>query len=192
MRMKNFLLGITALFILTSCSSNGSSQNSKDGSFADTALGDEVVGMVEEVIGETDSASGMNVESDTPVVAQSVDIDKLYKSGLVLKKGKASKKWIGDQTDPDITLPVTITNNTGVDLSPEDYIISYKIEFIGQDSDGLLDGFTKNATKRGPHLANGESATVKLFERCVLAIKGPKVKLKISKEELLNRLQGAN
>lgn len=120
------------------------------------------------------------------------EIASIYKSGISLKKGKESKKWVGDTTDPDITLPVTLTNNMGITLSPDDYIITYTEEIMGDDIEFDASTVKRNKTKKGPEIEPGESVEVKLFERCALKIMNPKVKIKISKEEFARRYREEN
>lgn len=181
--MNRILLGTSVLLILTGCSRNSDSLNSNE-----TTQNENVMDTTawEQTVYETSS------QDITPQVdVEQVDVDNLYKNGLVLSKGKKSKKRVVDNDDLDITLPVTITNNTGIDLDPEDYVINYKVEEMYETSEGL-DSRLISATQEGPEIANGETVTVKLFKSNVLDIRNPKVKLKLDKQKFVERLNEVN
>lgn len=181
--MKKLLLGSAVLLMLTGCSGKNDSSNSNEANPNDT---------LSQTITTTDTTASQQIAADPTAQNNTpqVDVDELYENGLVLSQGKKSEKIVGDNTDPDITLPVTITNNTGIDLNPEDYIISYKVSEMYADGSGL-DSRVRSATQKGPKIANGESVTIKLFQSCVLDIKNPKAKLKIDKEKFAERLNEA-
>ena len=180
--MKKILGSLLILLCLTNCSKKREQVYENDSS----GISDSITQVQDE--GDTAVLSTMTPEA----TIDQEDLEALYKNGVSLNKGKLSKKWIGDTTDPDITLPVTITNNTGIILYPDDYIVTYTAEQMGDDIE--IEDFTvkKNRTKKGPEIGNGESVEIKLFERCALKISNPKVKLKISTEEFARRYREAN
>ena len=182
-KLATILMLAFPLFLATSC---GGNKDGGDEVKTPSGSSDSVVAEVTDSVVTEDTTTATATEQNSEEAASSIDIDKAYKNALSLKKGKISEKEIPDQDDPDMTLPVTITNNSDITLNPSDYTINYSIERMEQVGD-YLEGVTKKRTKTGPKLAPGESATVKIFEKYCLGINNPKVKLKISKEEFAKR-----
>lgn len=177
--MKKFLI-LPLVALAVGCTSKPSYEDEKQATNYDSVV--ETGAMETETI---DSIPDEQTISDE-------EIDSIYKNGISLQKGKESKKWIGDTTDPDITLPVTLTNNMGITLYPDDYIVSYIVERMGDDIEFDISTVKKNRTKKGPEIRSGQSAEVVLFEGCALKIKNPKVKIKISKDEFARRYREAH
>lgn len=126
-----------------------------------------------------------------PTVSEET-IDSIYKEGLNIEVGSPSKKWVGDSTDPDITLPVTVSNEMGITLYPEDYTITYTVEEMGDDIEFDDCTVKKKRTAKGSEIPAGESIQVTLFERCALKISKVKAKLNISREDFAERYREAN
>ena len=183
--MKKLLFGAVSLLLLASCSGNSASEKTNEGN---TTHSDQTV--VNSEFADTTSRIDSVADTSSQDKIPQIDVDYLYKKGLVLSKGKKSKKWVGDNDDPDVTLPVTITNNTGIDLNPVDYIISYNVDEMYATGGGL-ESRVISATQKGPKIANGEKVTVKLFKSNVLDIINPKVKLKLDKKKFAERLKEA-
>ena len=181
--MEKILSCLIILLCLTGCSKKN---GSKIYEFESSHISDSAT----PVQNVEDFSTSSTMESETSVSQE--ELDELYKNGVSLVKGKESKKWIGDTTDPDITLPVTITNNMGITLYPEDYVVTYTMEQMGDDIEIEDCTVKKKRTKKGPEIVNGVSVEIKLFEGAALKIINPKVKLKISKEEFERRYRESN
>ena len=115
-----------------------------------------------------------------------IEIAEKYKAGIELIAGKVKEKWRDDYTWPDLTMPINLINNTGIDLEPEDYTITYTEEYEDQ-VDGFLEVLKRKRTMKGPELPAGESTESKIFCEVSAGIKNPKAKLKIKKEEFAER-----
>lgn len=105
-----------------------------------------------------------------------------YDNALTITPGKKSKAPIPYSEGWTVTCPVTITNNTSMDLSADDYIISYTREYA-VCSDYSSPNEFQERTVKGKDLAPGQSFDLVLSDSYCEDIRNPKAKLKMSAEE---------
>lgn len=177
---KTILLsGAVALLALVSCGGK-----SDEAAKADSALQADSLAAVQRAAEQAEQARQDSIRQDS---IDKEEIDKQYNNAISLVAGKPSKVFEGDHVMPHVTLPITLVNNTDVDLTPSDYTIGYTISFEYQTDEDILDVGYKPASKKGPLLPAGQSVDFTLFHKETFDIDNPKAKLKISKEEFAKR-----
>ena len=177
--MKKLLFGAAVLLLLANCSGKDDSQNK-------TLEKVESENMVDMVV-DTETPDSLSAQTDNTKIAE-----EQYANAITLVPGKKKDFWDpGDESPYDETNIVwncTVTNNSDVPLKANDYTISYKHIYFGDDFDRTL---SKIRTIKGPDLNPGESKTITIDSRKLRSntkdIKSPSVKLKISKEKFIER-----
>ena len=124
-----------------------------------------------------------------------VQVEEQFKNALTMTKGKQSKKWIGDATDPNISVPVNIQNNTDIPIKGSDYSIDYTYGYtagVDEDGDGMddnIEAFDKKTKKKGVDIAPRSSETIVIHEKDVTDISNIKLKFTLTKEEFEKRFR---
>lgn len=174
--MKKLLFGAAVLLLLANCSGKDDSQNKSLEKVES-----------ENMVVDTETPDSLSVQTDNTKIAE-----EQYATAITLVPGKKKNFWYsGDESPYDETNIVwdcTVTNNSDVPLKANDYTISYKLIYFGDDFDRTL---SKVKTIKGPDLNPKETKTVKIDSRKLRVptkdIKSPSVKLKISKDEFVKR-----
>lgn len=164
-----------ALLTLAACSNN----KTADTSAADSAAIADSIAAAEKA---AENARLDSIRQDSINQAQA---EEMYASALTLTPGKKAIKQ-GPGECYNISMPVTVTNNTDITLEPSDYIVNYT-EVYETSSDGTTPPAYTKKSATGSTIAPGASATVTLTGKCIHDLTKPSVKLKLSKEEFAAR-----
>lgn len=174
-KMTLFLAAAT--LTMTSC--GNSAQKEQDARIADSIAEQH----------RLDSIAQVEQESQFEAARQDSISEAMYADAITLTKGKQRISETNPPTEAfNISLPVTITNNTDTELLPEDYQITYCDRVEYSDGSGHEDT-PKSAT--GPKLAPGESATITLSAKYVTDIAKVKTKMQLPLEEFKARRNNA-
>lgn len=174
-----FYLIPAALLTLAACSNNQKTETSAADS---AAIADSIAAAEKAAEKAAEDARLDSIRQDSINQAQA---EEMYASALTLTPGKKSIKP-GAGECVNISMPVTVTNNTDITLPPSDYIINYTVE-VETSSDGTTPPRKEKKSTSGATLAPGESASVTLTGQCCSDLSKPSVKLKLSKEEFAAR-----
>ena len=184
--MKKIIFIVTAMtIVITSCSGD---KHSSKLEIRDSQELEDSINMGESTTRTVDDS----FKEDSLITAEA---GKQFKNALTMKKGKESKKWIGDTTDPNISVPVTIHNNTDIPIKGSDYSIAYTYGYtdgVDEDGDGCddyIDFFNKKAKKKGVDIAPRSSVTITIFEKTVTDISNIKLKNNLTKNEFEKRFR---
>lgn len=110
-----------------------------------------------------------------------------YNKGLTVTLGKQNYTFFPYREGAVITQPLTITNNTGATLLPDDYVIDYILEFA-TCSDGTLPNDVMPDEMKGPTLDPGKSVSLVIKKDCDV-IRGVKAHIKLTPEEFIERMR---
>lgn len=174
--MKKLIFGSAILFLLANCSGKDNTQN------------ESIETMESEYVGEALEAP----DTISDQTANTTVAEEQYDNAITLEAGNKKKFWDPADESPydetNVVWECTVTNNSDVPLKANDYSINYKLIYFGDDFDRTL---SKVKTIKGPDLNPGETKTVKIDTRKLRVptkdVKSPSVKLKISKDEFINR-----
>lgn len=155
--MKNTII-IAGLVVLTACGGK-----KDEGQSQDTVLIEE-------------QATIENVE--TSAKPSEAEIRQQFDNAIAMTVGKKTEKWEPESSIPTISLPVTITNNTDVTLSPSDYKITYTETYEDTVDGELVDKSMTNKVE-GPEIPANSSVEYTITKRAQ-DISNPKVSLTIS------------
>ena len=128
-----------------------------------------------------DTQSETEQEEATP----QIDFAKLYEEAITFKAGDVTEKEIPEDLYKKLSQPIDIKNNTAINFSSNDYIITYEYEQEDMVND-YLEVVTRLDSISGPDLASNSSVNV-VIKQEGFCLKNPSVKLTISLEEFEKR-----
>lgn len=171
--MNKALIIFAAGLMLTAC--GNSAKKAEEARIADSIAEQRIA----------DSIAQVEQERQLEQAREDSIAGAMYDNAISISKGKEriSETWPPSESF-NITVPVTVTNNTDVTLTPDDYTITYSERLEYSDGDGYED--TPKSMK-GPELAPGGSASVTLYGQNITGIAKVKVKKNISAEEFKAR-----
>lgn len=105
---------------------------------------------------------------------------------LTLKKGKESLKDMIYEGQYNVSLPVTITNNSNEKIEAKDYIINYSIRYETCSDGSSPDCYVKKVAK-GKDIEPGQSVTIVLSQRRCRGLANPRVEIIAPREELARK-----
>ena len=124
-------------------------------------------------------------ETEQEESAQQIDFAKLYENAITFTAGEVTEKEIPEDIYKELSQPIDIKNNTAINFSSNDYIISYECEKEEMVND-FLEVVTIQDSISGPVLASNSSVNV-VIKQEGFCLKNPTVKLTISQEEFEKR-----
>ena len=123
--MKKQLFIIAGLFLLCSCGGQNAEKMREDSIRRADSLA------AAEATAEQERLEAMQRDS---IVA--ANAGQKYDNAISITPGKKNKKHVPESSFYSIQWPCTITNNTDITLSPDDYQISFVETYEGQDKYG--------------------------------------------------------
>lgn len=180
--MKKLLFFAMSLILMAGCSGNGASEKANEDSI-------RIADSIAKVEAAQAAAEQARLDSIAMDSIMQIAIDDQYKNAITLNPGKKAVKQLFEHTDKVIDWPLSLTNNTDITLSPQEYTIMYVEEYEDTTPYGDLEMVKKNRNLVGPELTPGTTAVATIHNPGTEDIFNPKVKLLISKEEFAKRFK---
>lgn len=116
------------------------------------------------------------------------EAEQQYQNAITITPGKKDVKHMEESSFYRVTWPCTLTNNTPVALSPNDYEVTYQETYEGHSDGGDLTMLTKTHKQRGPQLPPDSIGEVSLTGKdATQDLLNPEVKLLMSESDFINK-----